>query len=467
MISALRSIFLLIAMLYIFMPAANAQMFLRPINIGILSFQPKSVTAQKWSILADYLGSKLPDTEYTIIPMTHEEMESALRQRSIDFALTNPGHYTQIRSRYGLSAPLVTVTRGTKPRQFNSFGGAIFTRADLPHINNLDDIASSKIATPSIKAFGAFQIQQFQLLQRKLPLIKQEQILQTGLPHDNVVHAIANGSADVGFTRAGTLERMAAKGEISLEDFKILAPQPYSTFPITISTHLYPEWPLVASSATDLEIQARVIVALLEMPQDISIRLPFDIKGFTPPADYSEVEHVLRSLRVSPFNKKQSFSFSDLWHTHHWHIALIIMVLMLMVCMSTYLLITNKALYKSKLKFKSYFSNDKLPKFILDPKSGAVVDANLSALNFYGYSQEDFQKLTIFDISTTNPSHLRKDLNRTVVKGENICKKVQHKLASAATKDIQIYSSCISLQQKPLIMCTVLEAKPTEGRNSG
>ena len=82
------------------------------------------------------------------------------------------------------------------------------------------------------------------------------------------MYAVQNGEVDAGTVRTDTLERMAAAGDISLDEFKIINRQDHSGFPFVASTSLYPEWPFAKLSSTPEEISNKVAQALLALPAD-------------------------------------------------------------------------------------------------------------------------------------------------------------------------------------------------------
>ncbi len=282
-------------------PLALDAMELQEVKIGILAFQPKSTAAQHWSALAKHLKKSHPElNNVTILPMTQQELEQSIRDNLVDYVLTNPAQYIRFHRCYGLSAPLATVIRGSTEVPLSGFGGTIFVKAENDRINTLADLSKCRVAVPFLHAFGAAQMQQYELFLRHLPVIPKEQFVITGMPHDTIVEAVLTGKADVGFARAGTLERLEKEGKISLTQFKIIHQQPFGEFPALVSTHLYPEWPIAALRHVSPQDQALMISALMQMHRIPEGELPFGIRGFYPPADYSPVENLMRTLRLPP-----------------------------------------------------------------------------------------------------------------------------------------------------------------------
>ncbi len=89
------------------------------------------------------------------------------------------------------------------------------------------------------------------------------------------VDSTFHGVVHAGAVRTGTLELMAAAGEIKMEDFKVIHPIA-DDFPLVHSTPLYTEFPIAASSRVPQEIKDRVAEALFTL-------LPYDPASVAAP----------------------------------------------------------------------------------------------------------------------------------------------------------------------------------------
>ena len=54
-----------------------------------------------------------------------------------------------------------------------------------------------------------------------------------------------------------------------------------------------------------------------------------------------------------------------------------------------------------------FFAKSRAIKLLIDPETGRIVDANQSALDFYGYSSAEFKNLKISDINTLSQKSKR------------------------------------------------------------
>ena len=238
------------------------------IRIGVLAFRPKPIVKQRWQPLADFLTKKISTHKFEIIPYNYPELEEAVSNKTIDFVFTNSSHYVQIAFHTKLSSPLVTLINQKNAQVMEQFAGVIVTKKDNQSIKSLQDIKGKTIATPSLKSFGGFKMQAFELLPHKIFLPDDANIKETSMPHDRAIIAVRDGEADVAFVRSGILESMVQQNLITIQEFKVVNPQEQNDFPHLYSTRLYPEWPLAAMPHVNKDLSAKLVTALFSIPHD-------------------------------------------------------------------------------------------------------------------------------------------------------------------------------------------------------
>ncbi len=369
-----------------------------PLRFGVLSVRPKEQASVEWQSLASYLetaiGLKVELTVYT-----YPELDAAVMQKKVDLVLTNPGHYILLRYRDKLSAPLVTQVSIEGEHKFSNFGGVIFTLNENAQLNSLADLAGKRIAAVSGNSLGGYQMQAFELFQAGMPLPDQEMMLFTGMPHDLAVDAVLKGRADVGFVRSGVLEAMAQEGKLDLSRIKVIHHESVPDFPYMISTALYPEWPVAVMPQIDEHLAKHLTIALLSLPSDSEVARALKIYGFTIPADYSNVENLLRQLRTPPFDYAPAFTLVDLWRKYEYWIASLGVLGLLLVALIATLVRQNRRVHQ----IMSY--NRKLIEVSLDPlltisKNGKIMDVNSATILTTGMSREELQGSDFSDYFT-------------------------------------------------------------------
>ncbi|CAK0762942.1 two-component system, sensor histidine kinase [Gammaproteobacteria bacterium] len=300
-----------------------------PLRFGVLAFRPKPQTMAQWQPLTTYLETALGQ-RIELNAYNYPELESAVAHNLIDILLTNPGHYILLKHRNALSTPIATQVTLEAGHALANFGGVIFTLANRADITKLTDLKDKRIAAIMEESLGGYQMQAFELLESGIPIPNGNRLLITGMPHDRAVDAVLNGRADVGFVRTGVLEGLAREGKLDLSSLKIINRKNPSDFPFTISTRMYPEWPVVLMPWINEPLARRLTVALLSLPSDSDAARAAGIQGFTIPSDYSGIEQVLRRLRSTPFDTLPNFTLADLWRGYaNWIVTLGVMVLLL------------------------------------------------------------------------------------------------------------------------------------------
>jgi PAS domain S-box-containing protein len=321
--------------------AANAA---EPVRIGILAYRPKAQTLAQWQPLCAVLKQAMPAHDFVVEALSYPELDSAVAARQLDFLLTNAGHYVLLNRRSQLSAPLATLVVDKNGQSSAVFGGVIFTRAAQTELDTLSQIKGKTIAITDEGSLGGYQMQAYELLQAGIHLPQDAQLIDTGMPHDDVVDAVLTGRADVGFVRTGVLEGMALEGKLDIKLIKILNRQPLPNFPAASSTRLYPEWPFSHLPHIDEDLARQVAAALFLLEENRAATHALGIHGFTVPADYTPVEDLLRALRLPPFEAAPAFTLHDVWARYTWPMIAALLALALILLLSVHLLLAQRKL---------------------------------------------------------------------------------------------------------------------------
>jgi diguanylate cyclase (GGDEF)-like protein/PAS domain S-box-containing protein len=314
-----------------------------PVVIGVLAFRPKPQTLQQWQPLAGVLKRAIPERDFIVEAYTYPEMEQATASKHLDFLLTNPGHYVLLAKRIGLTAPLATLAIDDHGHPATEFGGVIFSRSDRGDIQSLSDLKGRTIATASTDSLGGYQMQAYELSIKGVK-IRADDLIVTGMPHDNVVMAVLSGRADAGFVRTGVLEDMAREGELEPARIKVLNLQSRPGFQLMTSTRLYPEWPFASLPSTDENLARRVAAALFTMEENAAVTPKMGIHGFVVPADYTPVADLLKELRMPPFDEAPSFGLQDVWNRYSWPLIGALIAIGVILLLGLRLLLTKRKL---------------------------------------------------------------------------------------------------------------------------
>ena len=269
-------------------------------KIGVLAKRGVTKAMQKWGDTSDYLNQNIPGDTFTIVPLGFEEVFPAIENGKVDFFLVNSSMFVTAKVKYNSSA-VATMINSRQGQALKSFGGVILTYVDRDDINSVADLKGKSFMAVKDSSFGGWQMAYKELLDQGVDPQADFSSMQFGGTHDNVVLSVQNGEADAGTVRTDTLERMAASGDISLDEFKIVSEKKHADFPFVVSTSLYPEWPFAKTSQTPDEVANKVADALKKMAADAKAAKSAKIVGWSAPLDYSEVEDLQKLLKVGAY----------------------------------------------------------------------------------------------------------------------------------------------------------------------
>ncbi len=321
------------------------------VAIGVLVGDGNHDVLDRWSPTADYLTRQIPEHRFVIVPLGRKGMSRAVSHNKLDFIVTNPGQYVELATAHGIAC-LATIQHAWQDKSYAMFGAAIITRADRKDIAWLSQIKGKSFMAASRNAFDGFQLSWWELKAHDIdPFNDFSALIFSGLPPEEIVYAVRNGSVDVATVRTGVLERMASEGKISLNEFRILHPHVMPEYPFARSTELYPEWPFAKARSLPEELAQRVANALQTMPADHPAARAGGYAGWTTPLDYQPVHELLKDLHFSPYDEEDKVTVADIVYQYRrWVIAGIAFLLLL----------TGFAAYMSRLNYRLRLSKHSL-----------------------------------------------------------------------------------------------------------
>jgi diguanylate cyclase (GGDEF)-like protein/PAS domain S-box-containing protein len=368
------------------------------VRIGVLAFRDLDQTALTWKPTADHLSAEIPGHRFEIVPLHNQDLERVVDQRGIDFILTQPEQYAQLRARYGLAA-LATLMPMVEGRPATQFGGVIFVRDDRKDIQSLSDIRGKRLSAVYENSFGAYRMQQWTLLKSGIRLPGDVQSLSfTGQPQDRVVAEVLAGRAEVGFVRTGVIESLQREGKLDSRLLRVINQQQGKDFPLRLSTDLYPEWPFAALNGVDKALVKAVTLSLLNITQDSQAARAGHYYGFSPPGDYAPVEAILLRLKANP-GRLEQFDARDILEKYRTEILVLLFLLALLaVSVAMRLYRDNRRIRLAARERDLILASLGEGVCGIDP-SGKCMFVNQAALDMLGCRQDDLQgqRRSIFD----------------------------------------------------------------------
>lgn len=405
------------------------------IRLGIAALRPKAEMQAAWQPIAEQLDKDMPGYHLVPVILSQSEMDLAVARHELDFVLTNPAHFIQLKQQKGLSAALATVVSEAKGRPLRAFGGTILARSDREDLRDLEDLTGKRLACGSAPEsnFDGYQVQALELKQAGLPIPAPSQILITGPPQDSVVQAVLEGRVDAGFVRTGLIERMAQEGKLEMRRLKVLHRQDLADFPFASSTHLYPEWPLSALPHVDETLARTFTGALLGLEQGTPLLRKAGLYGFSIPENYECVENLMRELRVPPYNAPPDIRLRDLWHRYAtWILALATATLAILL-LAIRLIAANRRLTTAKTKaaqeadlarasearFRVLFDGAADAVYIHDAQ-GQILDVNRMACESTGYTRKELLDLNVSSIEVGLTTEQRSRIWDSLISGRSV-----------------------------------------------
>ncbi len=284
-------------------PGSDAE--IRRARIGVLAYRGVDAALARWQPLADYLSASVAGWQFELVPLTLVSTPQQIETKTVDFVITNPGHYVTLAERFGLSALSTRERAALQSGSSNGgtgllqYGTVILVRHDSG-IRALDDLKDRKIAAVSPDAFGGFQMAWSEFQAQGIDVFSDGGSIRfMGFPQDAIIFATLDGEVDAGIVRSGLLELLAAEGRLDMADIRVLNANMQLGYPHQISSRLYPEWPFAALPGIEKGLRETVLLSLLrtQQPEIMERHGLRDI--WSAPLAYDSVRAVVGAYRNS------------------------------------------------------------------------------------------------------------------------------------------------------------------------
>jgi PAS domain S-box-containing protein len=112
------------------------------------------------------------------------------------------------------------------------------------------------------------------------------------------------------------------------------------------------------------------------------------------------------------------------------------------------------SLRESEERFRKMFERHKAIMLLVEPESGAIVDTNAAAAEFYGYSHETLRGMNIGEINQLTPEEVAAERQRALEEQRNYFV-FPHRLASGEIRWVEVSSTPIEAQGKSLLFSII------------
>lgn len=317
----------LLSGLFFVKPAGADQL----IRIGVLAIRGITQCLENWSPTAKYLTDQIEGYAFVIVPLTHEQIEPAVRDGLVDFVLTNPAGYIELEHDYKVNR-IATLKGLHQGKVYSRYGSVIFTRAGNDRIRTLEDMRGKSFMAVSEESLGGWLMVWREFYERGIDPFTDFSSLLFGETHDQVVYAVLDGRVEVGSVRTNILETLAGEGKIDLQDFYVVPPLQAmsSPLPYLVTTRQYPNWPLAKCVTTSDELAEKVAIFLIMMAHDSEAARAAASGGWTIPHNYQPVVECMEVLHVGPYKDLGKFTMIDVLYNYRpWFMAALVVVCLL------------------------------------------------------------------------------------------------------------------------------------------
>jgi len=108
------------------------------------------------------------------------------------------------------------------------------------------------------------------------------------------------------------------------------------------------------------------------------------------------------------------------------------------------------ALRESERRYRQMFENNRAVQLLLDPTSGRIVDANMAAAEFYGWSVETLRSKYIWQINMLDEGAIRSEMTNASQQRRSYFV-FRHRLASGDIRDVEVHSGPIETGGRTLL----------------
>lgn len=108
----------------------------------------------------------------------------------------------------------------------------------------------------------------------------------------------------------------------------------------------------------------------------------------------------------------------------------------------------------SETRYQSLFENNHSVILLINQKTGAIIDANSKASEFYGYSKEQLTKMLITDINLLSIQKIKEEM-AFAIKEKRSQLYFQHKLQSGDIRDVEVYTGPLMINDTPCLISVI------------
>jgi len=261
---------------------------------------------KRWQPTVDYLNQKLPKYHFTLLPIEPtrvDHIKKLLSLKKIDFLITQPAIYTELKYTHNVNAILTMANK----YKMSTFGSVIITHKNSG-IKSIEDLKNRDIAAVAPFGFGGWLIAYNELIKHKIDPIATKQVEFVG-SQKKVFEAVVNQRVSVGILRTGMLEKFSRS--MNIDNIRIINEQK-SKHGIKLSTDLFPEWAFAVASHIDTKVSNGLFNALVQLQPTSHAARAGEYHDWHLPHSYSKVDKLLERFRLGHYQSMPMYTLEDI-----------------------------------------------------------------------------------------------------------------------------------------------------------
>lgn len=116
--------------------------------------------------------------------------------------------------------------------------------------------------------------------------------------------------------------------------------------------------------------------------------------------------------------------------------------------------VNQSQIIELKERYRQFFEVNSSVKLVIEPETGAILEANSAAVKFYGYSHKTLTSMNISKINCLSEQEVLEE-RKAAMSEQRLYFEFKHKLASGEIKEVDVYSGPVEVNGKTLLFSIV------------
>lgn len=126
------------------------------------------------------------------------------------------------------------------------------------------------------------------------------------------------------------------------------------------------------------------------------------------------------------------------------------------IAFALYSLDVKKQQLESEKRYRALFENSHVAMLLIDSETGHIIDANLSAVAFYGWSKKELTQKKISKINTLSPEEIKQEMLAARREERNYFN-FKHRRSNGSITDVEVYSGPLEIGGRKLLYSLIYD----------